>query len=205
MAGPLRSVRAPSSPGPAPRVCPVLDALALGARHGFDADHLAAISELTAGERGGVAGFLAGTRYAAGHAAAVIAIALVVGEAGIHISAGIIGLTLVGLGVWSGVRLRVAGHTHAHAHVVDGEVVHHSHRHHHAVGVGLVHGLGGAPSAVLAGSRGGLGLAAFAVGLLVANGVVGAVAGATTRIMVLAWLGVVGGVTYGAALVIGAA
>jgi hypothetical protein len=58
---------------------------------------------------------------------------------------------------------------------------------------------------VLAGSSGGWGLAAFTVGLLVANGVVGAVAGATTRIMVLAWLGIVGGIGYGAVLVLGAA
>lgn len=31
----------------------VLEAFALGARHGFDPDHLAAISELTASQRGG--------------------------------------------------------------------------------------------------------------------------------------------------------
>lgn len=114
-----------------------------------------------------------------------------------------IGLTLISLGLWAAARLQVAGHTHEHGHVIDDEVVHHSHRHHHAVGVGLVHGLGGAPSAVLAGSRGGLGLAAFTVGLLLANGTVGAVAGATTRVMTLAWLGMAGGVVYGAALVAG--
>ncbi len=183
----------------------MLDSLALGARHGFDADHIAAISELAASERGGVAGFVAGARYAAGHAVAVVAIALVVGEAGIEVSASVIGLTLVALGVWAAVRLGVRWHTDRHAHVVDGEVIHHSHHHHHAVGIGLVHGMGGVPSAVLAGSRGGLGLAAFAVGLLVANGLVGAVAGATTKIMALAWVGVVGGITYGAALVVSAA
>jgi hypothetical protein len=183
----------------------VLDAFALGARHGFDADHLAAISELTAGERGGFLGFLAGARYALGHALAVAAIGFAAGEAGIDVPGWVIGLTLIGLGVWAAVRLRVLGHSHTHTHVIDGEVVRHAHRHHHAIGVGLVHGLGGAPTAVLVGSRGGLGLVAFTVGLLVANGVIGAVAGATTKVMALAWLGAVGGTAYGTLLVTGIA
>jgi hypothetical protein len=182
----------------------VLDAFALGARHGLDADHLAAISELTAGERGGLLGFLAGARYAMGHAVAVVAVAIAVGESGIDIPDWVIGLTLIGMGLWAAVRLRVVGHSHGHSHMVDGEVIHHTHRHRHAVGVGLVHGLGGAPGAVLAGSRGGLGLAAFTIGLLIVNGAVGAVAGATTRVMALAWVGIVGGVGYGAVLVLGA-
>lgn len=71
------------------------------------------------------------------------------------------------------------------------------------MGIGLVHGLGGAPSAVLAGSRGGLALAAFAVGLLLTNGAVGAIAGVSTKVALLAWLGVAGGVAYGAALMAG--
>ncbi len=182
----------------------MLDAFALGARHGLDADHLAAISELTAGERGGLVGFLAGARYALGHAAAVAAIGFAAGEVGIEVPGWVIGLTLIGLGVWAAVRLRVVGHRHEHRHVVDGMVVEHSHRHRHAVGVGVLHGLGGAPSAVLVGSRGGLGLAAFTLGLLVANGLVGAVAGATTRVVVLAWLGIIGGVAYGTVLTLGA-
>lgn len=186
----------------------MLDAFALGARHGFDADHLAAISELTASERGGVVGFLAGIRYALGHAVAVAAIGFAAGEAGLDVPGWVIGTTLVGLGLWAAIRL-VRGHTHEHEHDHAGEVVHHRHRHRHggshrhAVGVGLIHGLGGAPSAVLAGSRGGLALAAFAIGLLLTNGVVGAVAGVSTKVALLAWVGVAGGVTYGAALIVG--
>jgi hypothetical protein len=186
----------------------VLDAFALGARHGFDADHLAAISELTASERGGVLGFRSGIRYALGHAAAVAAIGFAAGEAGIEVPAWVIGTTLIGLGLWAGLRL-VRGHSHDHAHQHDGAVVHHRHRHRHggqhrhAVGVGLVHGLGGAPSAVLAGSRGGVALLAFTVGLLAANGLVGAVAGVSTKVAVLAWVGVAAGVAYGGALLVG--
>lgn len=186
----------------------MLDAFALGARHGFDADHLAAISELTASERGGIVGFLAGIRYALGHAAAVAAIGFAAGEAGIDVPGWVIGATLVGLGLWAAYRL-VRGHTHHHVHEHDGEVVHHTHRHRHggshghAVGIGLIHGLGGAPSAVLAGSRGGMALAAFAIGLVLTNGVVGAIAGVSTKVALLAWLGVAGGVGYGAALIVG--
>lgn len=186
----------------------MLDAFALGARHGFDADHLAAISELTAGERGGVVGFLAGIRYALGHTVTVAGIGFAAGETGIDVPGWVIGATLVGLGVWAGVRL-VRGHTHDHEHDRRGGAVRHCHRHRHgrshrhAVGVGLLHGVGGAPSAVLAGSRGGMALAAFAIGLLVTNGVVGAVAGMSTKVALLAWLGVAGGIAYGGALIVG--
>jgi hypothetical protein len=129
----------------------VLDAFALGARHGLDADHLAAISELTASQRGGLRGFVAGIRYALGHAAAVAAIGLAAGASHFEIPAWVVGVTLIGLGVWAAVRL-AWGHSHEHVHVDPGSgaPVQHTHRHRHAVGVGVVHGLGGAPSAVLA-------------------------------------------------------
>jgi high-affinity nickel-transport protein len=182
----------------------VLDAFALGARHGFDADHLAAISELTASERGGVRGFAAGIRYALGHAAAVAALGFAAGAAGLDVPAWVVGVTLVGLGAWAAVRLTF-GHSHEHVHVdeVTGEVIQHRHRHRHAVGVGVIHGLGGAPSAVIAGGRGGVALAAFTVGLLLVNGLVGAVAGVSTKVTALAWGGIVGGAAYGAALIAG--
>jgi hypothetical protein len=180
----------------------VLDAFTLGARHGFDADHLAAISQLTAGERGGFAGFVAGSKYALGHAATVAALGLVAGAAGLETPDWVIGATIVGLGLWAAVRLGW-GHTHEHEHVVDGVRVRHRHRHRHAAGVGLVHGLGGAPTAVLVGGRGGVALVAFTAGLLLSNGVIGAVGGATARLTALAWLGVVGGTTYGVAMIAG--
>lgn len=182
----------------------MLDTFALGARHGLDADHLAAISELTAGERGGWAGFGAGLRYALGHAAAVVALGFVAAEAGVEVPAWVVGLTLIALGAWAAFRL-LWGHTHEHQHVVDGDVVRHTHRHRHAIGVGVIHGLGGAPSAVLAGSRGGVALLAFTLGLLLTNGAVGAVAGVTTKVTVLAWAGILGGGAYGVALVAGLA
>lgn len=78
--------------------------------------------------------------------------------------------------------------------------VRHSHR--YVIGVGVVHGLGGAPAAVLVGGRGGLALGAFAVGMLAMNGVVGAIAGISTKVAVLAWIGVVGGTAYGLTLVV---
>lgn len=182
----------------------MLDVLALGVRHGVDADHLAAISELTASERGGVRGFLAGTKYALGHAAAVIVLGLVAAASGFDVPAWVVGWTLVGLGAWAAARL-VVGHTHEHEHVdpATGERIRHQHRHRHAVGVGVIHGLGGAPSAVLAGGRGGWALIAFVTGLLVTNGAVGAVAGVTTKVAALAWVGVVAGSVYGVALIAG--
>lgn len=182
----------------------MLDAFALGVRHGFDADHLAAISELAASEQGGVSGFLAGIRYALGHAAALSAIGFAAGAASLEVPAWLVGLTLVGLGAWAAARLAWGhSHEHVHLHVATGDRVRHTHRHRHAVGVGVVHGLGGAPSAVLAGGRGGLALAAFTIGLLVVNGAVGAFAGVTTKVVILAGLGIVGGTAYGIALIAG--
>jgi len=182
----------------------VLDAFALGTRHGLDADHLAAISELTASERGGWPGFLAGVRYALGHAAAVVALGLASSAAGLEVPQWVVGATLVGLGLFALVRL-TWGHRHEHEHVDEatGERVRHSHRHRHAIGVGVVHGLGGAPAAVLVGGRGGLSLVAFAAGLLVANGGVGAVAGVSTKIVAISWVAAAAGTAYGAAMVAG--
>jgi hypothetical protein len=181
----------------------MLDAFTLGARHGFDADHLAAISELTASERGGVAGFVAGSTYAVGHAVTIGALGLAAGAAGVQTPDWVIGATLVGLGLWAAYRLGPGhSHTHTHEHVVDGVRVRHRHRHRHAAGIGLVHGLAGAPSAVIAGGRGGLALVAFTVGLLVANGLVGAFGGVTTKLAPIAWAGIAGGTLYGAALLV---
>jgi high-affinity nickel-transport protein len=182
----------------------VLDAFALGTRHGLDADHLAAISELTASERGGFAGFRAGTRYALGHAAAVATIGVAGGAVGLDVPPWIVGLTLVGLGGLAVARL-AWGHTHEHTHVdaTSGRTVRHAHRHRHAVGVGVVHGLGGAPAAVLAAGRGGVALAAFIAGLLLVNGAVGAAAGLTTRLAMVGWLAAGGGTAYGVALMAG--
>lgn len=178
----------------------MLDVLALGARHGFDADHLAAIAELTAGERGGLVGFGAGLKYALGHALTIAVLGYAAGAAGIEVPSWLIGLTLLGLGAWASYRL-VWSHTHEHE--VGGRTVRHAHRHRHAIGVGMVHGLGGAPGVVLAGSRGPMALLVFTVGLLVANGTVGAFAGATSRILVLAWVSIVLGSAYGVVLVAG--
>jgi hypothetical protein len=184
----------------------VLDALALGARHGWDPDHLAAIAELTASQRGGWHGFVLGIRYALGHAATVALLGLVASEAGLSTPDWLIGLTLVGLGGWALWRL-VLGHTHEHAHEPsDDDHLHHHpeeptgphrHRHRHAVAVGALHGLGGAPAAILVGGQGRVALLVFTGGLLVSNGVVGAIAGATTRVAVVAWAGAVAGTVYG--------
>ena len=195
----------------------MIDLLALGARHGFDADHLAAISELSAGKNGGLRGFWLGARYAVGHAVTVAAVAIIAGEAGLRIPDWAIPVTLIALGVVAVVDLvRGSGFEHEHVHVhAAGEDIgdgfhlgHHSepvvgphrHRHRHALTVGAVHGLGGAPAAVLASGRGIVGVLVFAVGLLLANGLVGAVAGFTTRLRGVAWAAALAGITYGMAL-----
>lgn len=193
----------------------MLDALTLGARHGFDPDHLAAITELTASERGGWRGFLLGMRYAVGHSTMVAALGLAAARAGLDTPDWVIGLTLVLLGTWALWRLSSRGtyeHHHHHHHHDHDSVPHahdhpakpvagHRHAHRHALVVGAVHGLGGAPAAIVAGTRGGGALVAFTAGLLLSNGAVGAIAGTTTRLALVAWIGAVAGTAYGAFLI----
>lgn len=193
-------------------VSSVLDALVLGTRHGLDPDHLAAITELTASERGGWRGFLLGLRYALGHAAMVAALGFAAAQAGLDTPDWLIGLTLVLLGTWAIWRLsRAATYEHDHVHDHEAAPHHHDHQerpagrhrhpHRHALAVGAVHGFGGAPAAIIAGGRGGGTLIAFTAGLLLSNGAVGAIAGTTTRLSAAAWIGAVAGTAYGVFLI----
>jgi len=94
--------------------------LLLGLRHGFDYDHLAAISDITAVEQKWFTGLRLGLTYALGHAAMVAALGIGVLELNLGLPTGIdhwteklIGLTLIalGLGVAIGILRR---HDHPH-------------------------------------------------------------------------------------------
>ncbi|HVC45901.1 MAG TPA: hypothetical protein VND90_01515 [Terracidiphilus sp.] len=96
--------------------------LVLGLRHGFDYDHLAAISDITAVQRNWFSGLRQGMTYALGHAFTVVALGVAVLQLHIGLPQGLdnvterlIGLTLIllGLGVAAGILRRDAhGHTH---------------------------------------------------------------------------------------------
>lgn len=82
-------------------------ALALGARHGLDWDHLAAIADLTGGpgQRGRRSLALA-LSYCVGHGAVIVLLGALVGIMGVRLPGGldrvfevVVGLTLVGLGL----------------------------------------------------------------------------------------------------------
>lgn len=79
--------------------------LLLGLRHGFDYDHLAAISDITAVERSWWSGLRLGLTYALGHACMIAVLGIGVLELHLGLPAGIdgwaerlIGLTLIVLG-----------------------------------------------------------------------------------------------------------
>lgn len=85
----------------------VLGMVALGFRHGFDWDHIAAITDITSSQRSARTGLRFATLYAAGHAAVVFAIGIVVIVAGRNLPAGVdsfmgrvVGATLIVLGVY---------------------------------------------------------------------------------------------------------
>lgn len=99
--------------------------LVLGLRHGFDYDHLAAISDITAVQRSWKSGLRLGMTYALGHACMVAALGIAVLELHMGLPEGLdhwterlIGLTLIvlGIGVVAGI-LRKDAHGHRHTRV----------------------------------------------------------------------------------------
>jgi high-affinity nickel-transport protein len=96
--------------------------LLLGLRHGFDYDHLAAISDITAVQRNWKSGLRLGLTYALGHAfmVAMLGVAVLQFHMGLsqtldHWTERLIGLTLIvlGIGVVAGI-LRKQAHGHHH-------------------------------------------------------------------------------------------
>ena len=93
--------------------------LALGLRHGFDYDHLAAISDITAVQRSLSQGMRLGILYALGHAFTVVTLGAAVIMLHIPLPARLdawterlIGATLIVLGI--GVVANLVKHTHSH-------------------------------------------------------------------------------------------
>ena len=99
--------------------------LLLGLRHGFDYDHLAAISDITAVQRNWKSGLRLGMTYALGHAFTVVVLGITVLQLHMGLPEGLdhwterlIGLTLIvlGLGVVAGI-LRKDAHGHKHSRI----------------------------------------------------------------------------------------
>lgn len=85
----------------------VATAFALGFRHGFDWDHLAALSDIAASQQSRRRSMTLATLYAAGHAAVAFAIgaAVILASAQLPGSVGdvmerLVGVTLLALGIW---------------------------------------------------------------------------------------------------------
>jgi high-affinity nickel-transport protein len=90
----------------------------LGMRHGFDYDHLAAISDITAVQSKRLRAMRLGILYALGHALTVVVLGIFVIELHLplpawldHLTERLIGLTLILLGI-----AVIAGMFHPHAH-----------------------------------------------------------------------------------------
>ncbi|HKA92596.1 MAG TPA: hypothetical protein VKE97_02235 [Acidimicrobiia bacterium] len=85
----------------------VATAVALGFRHGFDWDHLAALSDIAASQQSRRRSMVLATLYALGHAAVAFAIGAAVILASAHLPEAVgdvmerfVGVTLIALGLW---------------------------------------------------------------------------------------------------------
>jgi nickel/cobalt transporter (NicO) family protein len=132
-------------------------ALALGAVHAFDADHLAAVSAFAIRRPTPRAALGFGVRWAGGHGGVIViagTLLVLVGRqlpdaSGLWLERAV-GLSLIALGAWTlaGAR-RLHAHEHVHADGTRHAHVHshlggRSHAHGHAVtGIGALHGLAG--------------------------------------------------------------
>ena len=143
-------------------------ALALGATHALEVDHMVAVTTFVGGRPRVRAAVAYGIRWGLGHAVVVLVAGALLTWSGLGVPASAerwaetaVGVMLVALGVWAwrrAARLHLhephthgGKHTHAHLHAHDPEDHPHSHQHadsgrrhrHLSTLVGAVHGLAG--------------------------------------------------------------
>jgi len=150
-------------------------ALMLGSTHALDVDHIVAVSSFLTERPGLRAAVQFGARWGLGHAIAVFVVGGLLLLSGVHwperydgIGELLVGLMLIGIGVWAIRRAQKlhlhppeehGDHLHLHAHPDGLHPHHHAHahpaagttRHRHGkalVLVGLLHGLAGSSAAV---------------------------------------------------------
>jgi nickel/cobalt transporter (NicO) family protein len=135
----------------------LLTAFVIGLVHALEPDHMVAVTTFVTRRPGARAAVGFGVRWGFGHALAVLIVGTILIAMGIQVPPGLeagletlVGVVLVGLGVWVLRKARTltahehmdeSGETHTHIHV-HGDREHH--RHGHALGmVGALHGLAG--------------------------------------------------------------
>ena len=148
--------------------------LALGVRHAFEPDHLAAVSTLATRQGRSFRAAWLGLAWGLGHTTSIAAVALIVIAGGLTLPARLwpaadvlVGLLLVALGtavLWRYARGRWHMHRHAHDREEGGgphlhlhshaQGVSHEHMHAHwgwrrALGFGLLHGLAGSGAIII--------------------------------------------------------
>lgn len=138
----------------------LLGALALGAAHAFEVDHLTAVSAFVARKPSPRAATLFGVKWAVGHGLSLLLLGSVLYLMKLTLAHAVaqglerlVGVALFLLGCWTLYQLRHAREQHAHIHVHEDGIIHthhhahqreHAHAHpHHSLGMGILHGAAG--------------------------------------------------------------
>ncbi|HWP38441.1 MAG TPA: hypothetical protein VNL18_12895 [Gemmatimonadales bacterium] len=146
-------------------------ALALGAAHALEVDHMVAVTAFIGGRPRVAAAAAFGLRWGLGHAAVVMALGGLLAWSGARLPAAAstwgesaVGVMLLALGLWTARRTqrlhvhppdRHGDHAHLHAHLANAPTHEHTHAHssarrhrHLSTVVGAVHGFAGTAPAV---------------------------------------------------------
>ena len=139
-------------------ILPYLLAVAVGFRHAFEVDHLAAVSNIVTKRDSPVLAMKDGVFWGLGHSSSILVVGIVmlllryaIPEKSFQMMEGGVGLMIIGLGIFRYYQFRKhAPHTHVHTHDGVTHVHEHTnddHKHDHtyklSYGVGIIHGLAG--------------------------------------------------------------
>jgi len=145
------------------QILPFLLAVAVGFRHAFEVDHLAAVSNIVTKRNSPLLAMKDGASWGLGHSSSILVVGVImlslrysIPENYFQAMEGAVGVMIILLGIFrlwqffrqTPIKLHLHehthdGHTHTHLHLHIGDEPSHQHSHKLPYGVGIIHGLAG--------------------------------------------------------------